>query len=169
MDAGRLPVLPGPDEVWQGWCRLREDTRRLLRSRLTAREHQRLDRWWDEFLADPDVRHYQPAVRHGDLWYGNLLVQPGGTLSAVLDWERVALADPAQDLALARHLGPAFPGIMVVAYARANGPYSGKIRHRADRHWQLRELTGLPLAAAAGDDEELAECVAKLKVGPVLG
>jgi hypothetical protein len=44
-----------------------------------------------------------------------------------------------------------------------------KIRCRADRHWQLRELTGLPLAAAAGDDEELAECVAKLKAGPILG
>jgi aminoglycoside phosphotransferase (APT) family kinase protein len=168
-DARRLPALPGPDEVWQGWCRLRQDTGRLLRSRLTARERQRLDRWWDGFLADADVRHYQPAVRHGDLWYGNLLVQPGGTLSAVLDWELVALADPAQDLALARHLGPAFTGIMVEAYARANGPYSGKIRHRADRHWQLRELTGLPLAAAAGDSEELAECVAKLKAGPVLG
>jgi hypothetical protein len=44
-----------------------------------------------------------------------------------------------------------------------------EIRHRADRHGQLRELTGLPLAAAAGDDEELAECVAKLKAGPILG
>ena len=87
----------------------------------------------------------------------------------MLDWERVALADPAQDLALARHLGPAFAGIMVEAYARANGPYTEKIRHRADRHWQLREPTGLPLDAAAGDDEELAGCVAKLTAGPVLG
>ena len=52
----------------------------------------------------------------------------------MLDWQRVALADPAQDLALARHLGPAFTGIMVEAYARANGPYTEKIRHRADRH-----------------------------------
>jgi hypothetical protein len=48
-------------------------------------------------------------------------------------------------------------------------PYSEEIRRRADRHWQLRELTGLLLAAAAGDDEELAECVAKLKTGPILG
>jgi hypothetical protein len=43
---------------------------------------------------------------------------------------------------------------MVEAYARANGPFT--------------ELTGLPLATAAGDDEELAECVAKLKAGPIL-
>ena len=150
----------------------RLDARRLpgarLRSRLTADEQQSLARWWDGFLADPDLRHYQPAVRHGDLWYGNLLIQPGGALSAVLDWEEVALADPAQDLALARHVGPAFSGIMVEAYARANGPFTEKIRHRADRHWELRELTGLPLATAAGDDEELAECVAKLKAGPIL-
>jgi hypothetical protein len=57
---------------------------------------------------------------------------------------------------------------MVEAYARANGPFTEKIRHRTDRHWELRELTGLPLATAAGDDEELAECVAKLKAGPIL-
>ena len=168
-DARCLPGLAGPDDVWQRWPRLRHDTDVLLRDRLTAGEQQRLARWWDRFLADPDLRRYQPAVRHGDLWYGNLLIQPGGALSAVLDWEVVALADPAQDLALARHLGPAFTGIMMEAYTRASGPYTEKIRHRADRHWELRELTGLPLAAAAGDDEELAGCVAKLKAGPILG
>ena len=75
----------------------------------------------------------------------------------------------AQDLALARRLGPAFTGIMVEACTRANGPYSGKMRCRADRHWQPCELTGLPLAAAAGDDEELAGYVARLRAGPVLG
>jgi aminoglycoside 2''-phosphotransferase len=169
VDPHRLPGLPGPDDVWPRWSRLRQDTDGLLRDRLTATEHQRLAQWWDRFLTEPDLRHHQPAVRHGDLWYGNLLVNPGGRLSAVLDWEAVALADPAQDLALARHLGQAFTGIMVEAYARANGPYNERIRHRADRHWELRELTGLPLAAAAGDDQELAECVAKLKAGPILG
>ena len=35
-----------------------------------------------------------PAVRHGDLWYGNLLTQEDGAISAVLDWEMVAIADP---------------------------------------------------------------------------
>jgi hypothetical protein len=55
------------------------------------------------------------------------------------------------------------------ACARASGAYSGKIRHPADRHWQLRELTGLPLAAAAGDGKELAGCMARLKAGSVLG
>jgi len=58
---------------------------------------------------------------------------------------------------------------MVEAYTRANEPLNEKIRHRADRYWELRELTGLPLAAAAGDDGELAECVAKLKAGPIFG
>jgi hypothetical protein len=37
---------------------------------------------------------------------------------------------------------------MVEAYARTNGPYYEIIQHRAERHWQLRELTSLPLAAA---------------------
>jgi aminoglycoside phosphotransferase (APT) family kinase protein len=169
VDPHCLPSLPGADDVWRRWHRLRQDTDALLRDRLTAAEHRRLAQWWDQSLAEPDLRHYQPAVRHGDLWYGNLLVQPGGRLSAVLDWEAVALADPAQDLALARHLGQAFTGIMVEAYARANGPYNEKSGTGRIGTGELRELTGLPLAAAAGDDEELAECVAKLKAGPILG
>jgi hypothetical protein len=58
---------------------------------------------------------------------------------------------------------------MLEAYTRASEPLNEEIRHRADRHWELRELTGLPLAAAAGDDDELTQCVAKLKAGPILG
>jgi len=114
----------------------------------------------------PGAAALPAAIPDGDLWYGNLLIRPGGTLSAMRDWERVALAGPAQDLALAHHLGPAFTGITVQAYARAKGPYSEKIRHRVNRRWQLRELTGLPLAAAAGDGKELAGCVARPKAGP---
>lgn len=51
VDARGLPALPGPDDVWQRWPRLRHDTDVLLRDRLTALERQRLARWWDRFLA----------------------------------------------------------------------------------------------------------------------
>jgi hypothetical protein len=56
--------------------------------------------------------------------FGSKVVESGNGL---IVWAaRPALADPAQDLALARHLGPAFAGIMAEAWARANGPYSEK-------------------------------------------
>lgn len=123
------------------------------------------------------MRDYQPAIRHGDLWYGNLLIQsrtkdaqdqPGGAISAVLDWEAVAVADPAQDLALTRYLGSSFTQNVLDAYCGHGGDYDQEVEHRIERHWELRELTGIPLADAVGDDDEVSECIDKLRAGPIL-
>ena len=86
----------------------------------------------------------------------------------MLDWEAVAVADPAQDLALTRYLGPSFTAAVLDAYQGHGGAYDEHIRQRIERHWELREFTGIPLAAAAGDEAELSECIAKLRSGPVL-
>jgi aminoglycoside 2''-phosphotransferase len=151
-----------------GLAQLAGVTGPVLRRRLTSAENQRASRWWDRFLADPRMRDYQPAVRHGDLWYGNILIQPAGRITAVLDWEAVAVADPAQDLALTRYLGPSFTGTVLGAYRAHGDGYDERVQHRIERHWELREFTGIPLAAAAGDEAELSECIAKLRSGPVL-
>jgi hypothetical protein len=42
------------------------------------------------------------------------------------------------------------------------------VQHRTDRHWELRELTGIPNAASVGDDQEIDESVKKLRAGPIL-
>ena len=42
------------------------------------------------------------------------------------------------------------------------------IQYRIDRHWELRDFTGIPLAAAVNDEAEIQECVAKLRAGPIL-
>jgi hypothetical protein len=34
---------------------------------------------------------------------------------------------------------------------------------------ELRELTGIPLAVSAGDEDELSECINKLRAGPIFG
>jgi aminoglycoside phosphotransferase (APT) family kinase protein len=167
-DARRLPALPGQDDVWLGWRNLRAASGPVLGSRLTNRENQRLSQWWDQFLGDRRMQYYRPAVRHGDLWYGNLLIRPSGAIAAVLDWEAVAVADPAQDLALARYLGPSFAAAVLGAYSDHGGACDEHLLHRIERHWELREFTGIPLAAAAGDDDEVSECIAKLRSGPVL-
>lgn len=85
---------------------------------MSKSENLRLDRWWDRFLADARMHRYQPAIRHGDLWHGNLLIHANGKISAVLDWEMVAIADPAQDLALARYLGPQFTTTVLDHYGQ---------------------------------------------------
>jgi aminoglycoside 2''-phosphotransferase len=140
----------------------------ILAHRLTAGEDQRVTRWWDHFLADQRMRNYLPAVRHGDLWYGNLLISPAGAISAVLDWEAVAAADPAQDLALVRYLGQSFTQTVLSTYGDRGGVLDQAVQYRIERHWELREFAGIPLAAEVGDSGELSECIAKLRAGPVL-
>lgn len=168
VEARKFPAMPGPDKVWQHWHNLRKDTELALPGRMTKSEIQRISRWWDQFLADQRMQHYQPAIRHGDLWYGNLLIRPDGAISAVLDWEVVAIADPAQDLALTRYLGPSFTQTVLDAYRSRGGAYDREIQYRIERHWELRELTGIPLAVSAGDEDELSECINKLRAGPIL-
>jgi aminoglycoside 2''-phosphotransferase len=167
LDTRSFPAMPGQDAVWRAWHGLRDDTAAILRDRLTSSENQRIGRWWERFLSDRALREYRPAVRHGDLWYGNLLIRPDGSITAVLDWEAVAIADPAQDLAVTRHLGAGFTASVLDAYRRHDGAYDDQIEYRTEWHWQLRELTGLPLAAAVGDEDEVAECIAKLRAGPI--
>jgi aminoglycoside 2''-phosphotransferase len=169
VDARAFPALPGPQDVWEGWLRLRHESSLVLQRRMTGHENGLLGRWWEEFLTDQGMRHYRPAVRHGDLWFGNILIGPGGAVTAALDWEALANADPAQDLALTRYLGDSFTAVVLEAYCRHGGLYDRDVQHRADRHWELRELTGIPLAASVGDDEEIGECIAKLRAGPILG
>jgi aminoglycoside 2''-phosphotransferase len=168
VDARAFPAMPDQDAIWRGWQILRADTEAVLRDRLEGKEYDRVRNWWQEFLTDQRMQQYQPSVRHGDLWYGNLLVGSGGSITAVLDWEAVAIADPAQDLALTRYLGPAFTETVLAAYRQHGGTHDDQVQYRMERHWELRELTGIPLASAVGDRGEIAECIAKLRAGPIL-
>jgi aminoglycoside 2''-phosphotransferase len=168
LDSLAFPAMPGARAIWSAWRKLRDDTDEILRGVLSASESHRVARWWDEFLSDRIMQDYRPAVRHGDLWYGNLLIHADGSIAAVLDWEAVAVADPAQDLALSRYLGASFAADVLESYRAHGGAYDGQTEYRVQRHWELREFTGLPLAAAAEDRDEVDECIGKLRAGPIL-
>lgn len=81
-----------------------------------------------ECLAAAEVA---AAVRttlvHGDLSWGNLLVDTHGGLVAVIDWDAAALADPAMDwAALGANLAPT-----VVAELRRLTPEAAELDRRA--------------------------------------
>ena len=141
---------------------LRDATSPALARELTAAEQHALERWWDDLLADERLRSYEPRLRHGDLWYENLLVADG-RLVGVVDWEAAGTGDPAEDLAALRHLGDAFAGRVAAEY-RADDP---DLPHRIDRRWQLRELYGVRLSVELGEANELADAVRKLREGPI--
>jgi aminoglycoside phosphotransferase (APT) family kinase protein len=46
-----------------------------------------------------------PVMCHGDLWVTNLLVRPGGEVTALIDFDRACWGDPEWDLAIADYCG----------------------------------------------------------------
>lgn len=143
---------------------LRAATTPALREELDRAELEEVDAWWEDVLADARLRAYRPVLRHGDLWYDNLLVDRG-TLVGVVDWEAAGLGDAAEDFAALRHVGDRFVRTVLGAY----GAHDPDLPHRIERRWQLRELYGVRLAVELGDASELADAVRKLRAGPVLG
>ena len=107
---------------------------------------------------------FEPRLRHGDLWYENLLVADG-RLVGVIDWGTAEYGDPAEDFDALTHISDEFADAVLASYPHADPD----LRHRIERHWQVRELWGVFLARELGDEDELADAVRKLRAGPVLG
>lgn len=155
--------LPGPDEREARLGALRAYSLPLWRQALTRREYRILAAWWNAFLADPRLRAYSSAVCHGDLWYENVLADGGArTVTAVLDFENVAIGDPAQDFATQLYLGEAFATRVIAAYGLLGGKVDADFHYRVQRLWELREA-GMP-----EDPTEFPDQVRKLRAGPIL-
>jgi aminoglycoside phosphotransferase (APT) family kinase protein len=142
----------------------------LLREALTEFEYLKVARWWDDFLADKRMRNGHPSLRHGDFWHGNILVDPSsGRLTGVIDWEKAAIADPAEDLATLRHLTGGLADSVLRAYQKESGVVHPDLVYRTDRYWELREFGGVLGAVEMNDQAEFAESIQKLRQGPILG
>ena len=141
---------------------LHDATMPALERALNATELGIVALWWDDVLRDTDLRSFEPALRHGDFWYENLLVEQG-RLVGVLDWGGAGYADPAEDFSTLRHLGDTFAEAALDAYSADQA-----LRRRERRHWQLRELYGIAIALELDDEEELADGIAKLRRGAIL-
>jgi aminoglycoside phosphotransferase (APT) family kinase protein len=134
-----------------------------LRVRLSPAERERLEEWWGGALNADATTSYPPALRHGDAWYENFLVDGApARLTAVLDWEGVAVGDPAEDLAPQFYLGSEFAEAVLLAYGADE-----EVRARVRLHRGLREFAGLRWAVEHADEVELDESVAKLRRSPI--
>jgi thiamine kinase-like enzyme len=152
-----LPALEGFE--WQ-----RDAVLPPLRELLDPAEYRAVSRWWDALLADQTLVTFQPTVRHGDPWHGNVLIDPEtGRLAGVIDWEGVEIGDPAWDFAAQLYLGEALFRSVI---SRCRGHDSG-LEHRARALFQVREFGGVRHAAQLGDDAELAGAVTKLRTSSI--
>jgi aminoglycoside 2''-phosphotransferase len=149
---------------------MERDVLSVLRRLLTEQEYARLERWWQAVSADVTLDSYEPVLRHGDLWYENILfVETTGEVTGILDFEHASVGDRAQDLATQLHMGVDFARLVVDHYREANGALEAGFEHRMEVWWQLRELTGVEFALQIKDNIELEDAIRKLRRGPVLG
>ena len=146
------------DARWGTLAATRTETAAVLSELVPPRECRRVLTIWDRLFDEAVGTSASPAVVHGDAWHGNLLVA-GSELVGIVDWEHGGLGDPAEDLALAQHAGAPFAEALWDAYR----PLDDDLRHRIRLWWGMRELSGFLPAAQAGDRDELASCVEKLR------
>ena len=135
-----------------------------LRELLRPDEHARVVAWWDAVLTSRELERFDPALRHGDPWFGNLLVDEEGSLAGVIDWEGLEIGDPAADIAALTYTGTQFVDCVLECYR----PVDTRLRGRAELLAQLREFGGVRISLELGDEEELAQSLAKLRAGPIL-
>jgi aminoglycoside phosphotransferase (APT) family kinase protein len=166
LEEARALGVPEADGDRSGDEELRAAVLPTLHDALEAGEYASIVRWWAAYLADPELVRFPPALRHGDLWYGNVLVgQSGDRIAAVLDWENVAIGDPAKDFAAQGYLGNAFASGVLDGYRSSGGRMDAGLRRRIRHRWEVREFSGIRTALELGDEEELAEGLAKLRAG----
>jgi aminoglycoside phosphotransferase (APT) family kinase protein len=149
------------------WAAQRDIVLPALRSTLEPDEFQAVADWWDEFLADGVMRDYVPALQHGDLWFGNMLVE-NGQITGLVDFENLAAGDPALDFVPQLYLGQKFFDQVVVAYRARGGILNENFDHRLRSLWAAREFGGLQFAIEHDDVEEFTDSIAKIRKGPIL-
>lgn len=93
---------------------------------------------WESLLDDTSVWDFSPTVVHGDL-VAERLVVTGEEVTAVLDWDELQVADPAQDLAwLAVGAEPETVDEVLQAYrASRHGSVDGDLLRRAVLHGEM--------------------------------
>ena len=166
LDAGRfVDMVPSELErsLVQRSRRLHREVLPKLRGPLSSRTYALLDAWFAELRDDSELFRFVPRLTHGDLWYGNILVDADTRLVGVIDFEEAHIGDPAADLAVQRHLGGEFAEQVLEAYAEAGGRVDEELRHRVQRRWELREWDGIAFALEEGDRESLTDALDKLE------
>lgn len=128
-----------------------------------------IERWWTTFLEELRSAQFRPTLCHGDLWYEHILLdEHTWTVTGILDFGSVRIADPALDIATQMHLGEPFTAAALAAYHLAGAPVDATFAQRVRRLWERREFDGLYDALLLGDTNETTDAVAKIRRGPVL-
>jgi aminoglycoside phosphotransferase (APT) family kinase protein len=154
--------------LYQSWQNQREVVMPVLKEVLRIDEYRRVAAWWQEFLPDDDLRAYSPVLIHGDFWFGNLLIEKN-QITGLIDFENIALGDPALDFTPLLYLGENFFRQVLDSYQQQGShPLDSGFEHRLRSLWSVREFGGLDYAIRYNDRDEFEESLLKLRKSPIL-
>jgi aminoglycoside phosphotransferase (APT) family kinase protein len=121
---------------------------------------QRLGARMDAFVTDDATRRYAPCLTHGDIGPEHILVSPEGDLVGVLDWEELAIGDPAADLAWMLHARPADGERVLAAYG---GAPDASFRERAAFRFVLMPFHDVVHGLDTGDEALIEDGLAGIR------
>ncbi len=111
-------------------------------------------------VSDDATRRYAPCLTHGDIGPEHVLVSPEGDLVGVLDWEELAIGDPAADLAWMLHARPADGERVLAAYG---GAPDASFRARAAFRFVLMPFHDVVHGLDTGDDALVEDGLAGIR------
>lgn len=117
-----------------------------------------LDRW-RRWCEDATLWPPAPAVIHGDLHAGHVLIDDAQRVTGLIDWTEARIGDPALDLMSYRlQYGDAAQDALIEAYGRAGGQVWPRLKeHLAEREAAFAIDVGLfALRSGREDMRELA-------------
>lgn len=139
----------------------------VLKSHLSPAEYGRVEAWGESFRADERLRRFTPAFRHGDLWYGNLLIDED-RMTGVIDWEDAALGDPALDLANQLGADERFFQVALAAYRAAGGRWGADEEYRARRWHEAVCFQWISWALRPGNEDGMSQALDQVRSNPVV-
>jgi macrolide phosphotransferase len=135
---------------------IRQDTRatcarlrEVVVPRLAPQDGARADAMLASYLDDDALWTFASCLTHGDLASEHVLVDAGGDLVGVLDWEEVAVGDPALDFAHWLHAMPVQGERALAAYG---GAPDATFRRRTWLRYALSPWHRVAYGVDGGDD-----------------
>lgn len=134
---------------------------------LTREEFARIEVWWRTFQVDPRMRAFDPVFRHGDIWFGNILVE-GDRVTGIIDWEDAAIGDPALDLANQYDADERYFDLVLESYRAAGGRWSNDHAYRARRWHEAAAFQWVSWGMRTGTRAAMQRAITTVRANPIL-
>ena len=117
---------------------------------------------WEEALSDVSLFKYQPVIVHGSLAVETVL-EKGGEVSGILDWQKVQLGDPALDFGWLANEAPELLESILLNYQLSRTAADGNIAKRAALYAELEWVRWLVHGYAVKDTAIVEEAILGLQ------